>query len=78
MKQIIENFEDFVNESNEINEKELRSLDTMDASNFIEDVLKLGSKQNLFDSYIKKNGIKPDELSDLVNRVIDELNKKWR
>ena len=78
MNQIIENFEDFVNESNELNEKELRSLDTLDASNFIEDVLKLGSKQNLFDSYIKKNGIKPDELSDLVNRVIDELNKKWR
>jgi hypothetical protein len=66
-------FEDFINEA-----KESRDLETSDAKDFVTDVLKLGSKQNLFDAYIKKNGIKPDQLSDLVNQVIDELNKNWR
>ena len=66
-------FEDFINEA-----KESRDLESSDAKDFVTEVLKLGSKQNLFDSYIKKNGIKPDQLSDLVNQVIDELNKNWR
>ena len=56
----------------------MRKVDQFDASNFISDVLKLGSKQNLFDAYMKKNGISPDELSALVNQVIDTLDKKWR
>jgi hypothetical protein len=72
----IPSFDEFVNES--INEKELRDLQPSDSNDFVTDVLKLGSKQNLFDSYMKKNGIKPDQLSDLVNQVIDTLNKKWR
>jgi hypothetical protein len=70
-------FKEFVNEST-LNEKELRKVDQFDASNFISDILKLGSKQNLFDAYIKKNGIEPSELSTLVNQVIDALDKKWR
>jgi hypothetical protein len=81
MKNNVSSFNEFVNEnSNElpINEKEMRSLDQFDAGNFISDVLKLGSRQNLFDSYMKKNGIKPDELSTFVNQVIDKLDKDWR
>jgi hypothetical protein len=62
----------------QINEKELRKVEPSDANNFINDVLKLGSKQNLFDTFMKKNGISPDELSVLVNQVIDTLDKKWR
>lgn len=62
----------------QINEKELRKVEPSDANDFINDVLKLGSKQNLFDTFMKKNGIDPDELSVLVNQVIDTLDKKWR
>ena len=62
----------------QINEKELRKVEPSDANDFINDVLKLGSKQNLFDTFMKKNGISPDELSALVNQVIDILDKKWR
>jgi hypothetical protein len=62
----------------QINEKELRKVEPSDANDFINDVLKLGSKQNLFDTFMKKNGISPDELSVLVNQVIDTLDKKWR
>ncbi len=81
MKNNVSSFNEFVNESSNelpINEKEMRSLDQFDAGNFISDVLKLGSRQNLFDSYMKKNGIKPDELSTFVNQVIDKLDKNWR
>ena len=69
----IPKFEDFINEA-----KESRDLKNSDAKDFVTDVLKLGSKQNLFNGYIKKHGIKPDQLSDLVNQVIDELNKNWK
>jgi hypothetical protein len=70
----IQSFNDF----NKVNEKELRKVDQFDAGNFISDVLKLGSRQNLFDAYMKKNDINPDELSTLINQVIDTLDKKWR
>jgi hypothetical protein len=72
----VENFlsyDDFINEA-----KESRDLKNSDAKDFITTVLKLGSKQNLFDTYINKNGIKPDQLSDLIKQVIDELNKNWQ
>ncbi len=66
-------YDDFINEA-----KESRDLKNSDAKDFITTVLKLGSKQNLFDTYINKNGIKPDQLSDLIKQVIDELNKNWQ
>jgi hypothetical protein len=72
----VENFlsyDDFINEA-----KESRDLKNSDAKDFITTVLKLGSKQNIFDTYINKNGIKPDQLSDLIKQVIDELNKNWQ
>ncbi len=66
-------YDDFINEA-----KESRDLKNSDAKDFITTVLKLGSKQNIFDTYINKNGIKPDQLSDLIKQVIDELNKNWQ
>ena len=66
-------YDDFINEA-----KESRDLKNSDAKDFITTILKLGSKQNLFDTYINKNGIKPDQLSDLIKQVIDELNKNWQ
>jgi len=62
----------------QVNEKELRKLDQNDANKFVSDVLKLGDRQNLFDAYMKKNGIIPEELSAFLNQVIDVLDKKWR
>ena len=47
------------------------------ASSFISDVLKMGSKDNLFDKYMKQHKIKPELLYDLVEAVTAELMKKW-
>ena len=48
-----------------------------DADMFISQVLKLGSKDNLFDKYMKSKKINPDELSTLVGLVADRLKSKW-
>ena len=48
-----------------------------DADGFIRDVLKLGSRENLFDKYMKRNKISADELSTLVGLVADRLRSKW-
>ena len=48
-----------------------------DADMFIGQVLKLGSKDNLFDKYMKSKKINPDELSTLVGLVADRLKSKW-
>ena len=48
---------------------------TRDAERFILSVLKLGSKENLFDSFMKKEGISPDELSIFVDMVGDRLKE---
>jgi hypothetical protein len=48
-----------------------------DADGFIRDVLKLGSRENLFDKYMKRNKISADELSTLVGLVADRLKQKW-
>lgn len=48
-----------------------------DADMFISQVLKLGSKDNLFDKYMKGKKINPDELSTLIGLVADRLKSKW-
>jgi len=48
-----------------------------DADIFINQVLKLGSKDNLFDKYMRRKEINPDELSTLVGLVANRLNSKW-
>lgn len=69
----ISTFNEFLNEA-----QEMRGVEASDAKDFVTEVLKLGSTQNLFDAFIKKKGIAPEELSTLVNSVIDELDKNWR
>jgi hypothetical protein len=56
---------------------EAKVPDEGDAAKFIQDVLKLGSRQNLFDTFIKKEKIDPNELSTLIELVADRLKKKW-
>ena len=46
-------------------------------SDFISDVLKLGSKQNIFDTFIRKNNIDPNELSTFISMVANKLKEKW-
>ena len=48
-----------------------------DADDFISQVLKLGSKDNLFDKYMKAKKMNPNELSTLVGSVADRLKEKW-
>jgi len=60
-------FNDFLNE-NAINEN---------AKEFIRDVLKMGSKDNLFDVYMQQVNMNPDDLSDFVKEVIIELKKQF-
>jgi hypothetical protein len=48
-----------------------------DADIFIRDVLKLGSKDNLFDKYMKSKKLNSNELSTLVELVADKLKNKW-
>ena len=40
-----------------------------DADKFLTTALKLGSRENLFDAFMKKEGISPDELSAFVDMV---------
>lgn len=47
------------------------------AKSFIVDTLKLNSKQNLFDSFMKKNNIKESELSTFVELVVKEITKSY-
>lgn len=45
------------------------------ANGFIQDVLKMGSRENLFDAYLKKNKVKDDLLNELIIEVIEILKK---
>lgn len=58
-----------------LNEVNFREVTERDAKDFISDVLKLGSKANIFDVYMKKNKINPDDLFKLVTLVGKELLK---
>jgi len=44
---------------------------------FCKDVLKLGSKENLFDKFMKENGIKSENLSDFIKEVISYIQKTY-
>jgi hypothetical protein len=63
-------FQDFLNESTKM-------PTVQDADAFISDVLKLGSRVNLFDQFMKKEGINPNELTTLVTMVADRMKEKW-
>lgn len=49
-----------------------------DADQFISDVLKLGSRTNLFDSFMKKKNLNPNDLSTFVQMVADQIKTKWK
>jgi len=66
----IQSFSEFVNESRDM-------VSTRDADKFISEVLRLGSKDNLFDKFMKKEGIAPSELSMLVSIIADRIKEKW-
>ena len=59
-----------LNEARDINNVE-------DADKFIADVLKLGSRDNIFDKFMKKEGIKPIELTTLIRAVANRIIEKW-
>jgi hypothetical protein len=44
---------------------------------FISTVLKLGTKKNLFDTYMATKNIDPNELPTFMSDVIDKINKRW-
>ena len=56
---------------------ENKNVTKMDADKFISDVLKLGSKNNLFDAFMKREGISSDQLFSLVSLVVEQLKTKW-
>jgi len=66
----MKSFENFLNEST-------KEATAQDADAFITEVLKLGSRVNLFDQFMKKEGIDPNELSTLVSLVAERLKEKW-
>jgi hypothetical protein len=55
-----------------------RPPSTADADQFIGEVLKLGSRSNLFDAFMKKRSLDPNELSTFVQMVADQIKTKWR
>jgi demethoxyubiquinone hydroxylase (CLK1/Coq7/Cat5 family) len=57
-------------------EKETSHLDSH-ADTFIRDVLKLGSKNNIFDSYLNRKNIRPELLSDFVYIVAKKILNSW-
>lgn len=60
-----------------INQRVIKSPTQQDAIEFVNDYLKLGSKNNLFHQYLKKKGYSDLEVGTFLNLVIDEL-EKWR
>jgi len=60
----------------EFNEEQ-KVVTSKQADAFIADVLKLGSKDNLFDKFLKKEGYSPDEVSTLMSIVVDRIREKW-
>lgn len=47
------------------------------ADNFISDYLKLGTKKNLFDAYMRKAKMNPEDLSIFVAAVAERIKEKW-
>jgi hypothetical protein len=63
------------------NEKSVKEskdvISTIDADKFISEVLKMGSRDNMFDKFMKKEKINSNELTPLVNLVAQRLIQKW-
>lgn len=68
-----QNFRDNDNSANESKD----AVSTKDADKFISEVLKMGSRDNLFDRFIKKEKINSEELTTLVYIVAQRLLQKW-
>lgn len=47
------------------------------AKMFCEDVLKLGTKQNLFDIWISNHSMNPEELSTFMGEVISYIQENY-
>ena len=70
MKNRIPNLNDFVCEGTKVYPREQYSNE---AYEFVKDVLKLGSRDNLFDKFMKKKQIPSDDLADFMAQVISEI-----
>lgn len=65
------------NESEEALDESSRIPNASDADKFISEILKMGSRDNLFDRWMKKSGIDSNELSTFVQLVADQIKTKW-
>lgn len=54
-----------------------RPVTAADASDFIQNVLKLGTKSNLFSMYLDKKNLDPDSLYDLMDMVMTKIQKSY-
>jgi len=70
-------YEEFIKDNTEMNEDYSKRASPALAAEFITQVLKLGTKDNLFDAFMKKKGMNADEMSALVKMVSTEIEKKW-
>jgi len=48
-----------------------------DVDAFISDVLKIGHRDNIFDTYLDERGIPKHELTAFITMVVDRINSKW-
>lgn len=44
---------------------------------FIRDILKLGSSENIFDKFLNKKEIDLSQSTDFINAVIERIKKRW-
>lgn len=54
-----------------------RKPEIQDVDKFISSVLKMGTRGNVFDTFMRREGIAPDELSMFVYAVAMRLKDKW-
>jgi hypothetical protein len=67
----LQTYENYITEGN-------RTPSEEDAKQFISEVLKLGDRSNLFDAYMKKHGLNPNDLYTFVHMVADQIKTKWQ
>jgi hypothetical protein len=67
----LRSYDNFLTEGN-------RTPSEADAKQFISDVLKLGDRSNLFDVYMKKHGLDPNDLYMFVHMVADQIKTNWQ
>ena len=61
-----------------LNEKKDENLTLDDlAYEFIRDVLKMGSRDNLFDKFLNKKKVDSNLLKPLINKVVKRISEKW-